>query len=46
LIRHAFCSQLATIAPLPVAMIQPPFDAALMTAIGCTALLASHLVTA
>jgi hypothetical protein len=34
LIRHAFCVTVATIPLLPVAMIQPPLGALLMTAIG------------
>ena len=34
LIRHAFCAMTAAIPLLPVAMVQSPFRAALVTAVG------------
>jgi hypothetical protein len=46
LIRHATPETAATIGALPVAMIQPPLDALLMTAIGGPMLLAPRLTAA
>ena len=46
LIRHATPETAATIGALPVAMIQPPFGALLMTAIGGPMLLAPRLTAA
>jgi hypothetical protein len=46
LIRHAVPQPAATIDALPVAMIQPPFDAVLMTAVGCAMLPAPRLAAA
>jgi len=45
LIRHAAPYAAATVGALPVAMIQPPFGALLMPAIGGTMLLAPRLTT-
>jgi hypothetical protein len=46
LIRHAFSRTATTILLLTVAMIQPPFDAPLMTAIGGAMLTHPRLSTA
>ncbi|WP_420238264.1 hypothetical protein ACOBR2_01240 [Telmatobacter bradus] len=46
LIRHATPETAATIDALPVAMIQPPFGALLMTAIGSPTLLQAGLTSA
>jgi hypothetical protein len=44
LIRHAQQNQAPPVLPLAVAVIQPPFLAALMSSIGCAALLSPRLV--
>jgi len=46
LIRHATPEKAATIGALPVAMIQPPFGALLMTTIGSPMLLTPRLTAA
>jgi hypothetical protein len=46
LIRHAFLAVATAIPLLPVAVIQPPLDAALMTAVGGAALPQARLLTA
>jgi hypothetical protein len=46
LIRHAFYAMTAAVSLLPVAMVQTPFRAALVTAVGCAMLATPRLIPA